>query len=108
MEEGSEDTDELWKGLKKALDGAVDGFVTTRTAEGEHLREDILAKLDGILEMVAFIEERSPKIVAEYREKLEAKVKELLEDTQIEENRIAAESCDLLQIRSVQMKRSYD
>ena len=86
-----EDTDELWKGLKKALDGAVDGFVTTRTAEGEHLREDILAKLDGILEMVAFIEERSPKIVAEYREKLEAKVKELLEDTQIEENRIAAE-----------------
>ena len=41
--------------------------------------------------MVAFIEERSPKIVAEYREKLEAKVKELLEDTQIEENRIAAE-----------------
>ena len=91
MEEGSEDTDELWKGLKKALDGAVDGFVTTRTAEGEHLREDILAKLDGILEMVAFIEERSPKIVAEYREKLEAKVKELLEDTQIEENRIAAE-----------------
>jgi len=65
MEEGSEDTDELWKGLKKALDGAVDGFVTTRTAEGEHLREDILAKLDGILEMVAFIEERSPKIVAE-------------------------------------------
>ena len=57
MEEGSEDTDELWKGLKKALDGAVDGFVTTRTAEGEHLREDILAKLDGILEM-AFSEDR--------------------------------------------------
>ena len=41
--------------------------------------------------MVAFIEERSPKIVAEYRDKLEAKVKELLEDTQSEENRIAAE-----------------
>ena len=72
-------------------DVRVSALVTTRTAEGEHLREDILAKLAGILEMVAFIEERSPKIVAEYREKLEAKVKELLEDTQIEENRIAAE-----------------
>ena len=59
----------MGRDLKNALDGAVDGFVTTRTAEGEHLREDILAKLDGILEMVAFIEERSPKIVAEYREK---------------------------------------
>ncbi len=91
MEECSEDTDELWKGLKKALDGAIDGFVATRTAEGEHLKKDILAKLDAILDMVAFIEERSPQIVAEYREKLEAKVKELLEDTQIEENRIAAE-----------------
>ena len=34
MEEGSEDTDELWKGLKKALDGAVDGFVTTKDCRG--------------------------------------------------------------------------
>ena len=91
MEEGSEDTDELWKGLKKALDGAVDGFVTTRTAEGEHLREDILAKLDGILEMVAFIEERSPIIMKDYRERLENKVKELLEDKQIDDARIATE-----------------
>ena len=40
---------------------------------------------------VAFIEERSPQIIAEYRAKLEEKVKEFLEDSTIEENRIAAE-----------------
>ena len=78
MEEGSEDTDELWKGLKKALDGAVDGFVTTRTAEGEHLREDILAKLDGILEMVAFIEERSPKTLPSIEKSWKPKLKNFL------------------------------
>ena len=41
--------------------------------------------------LVGQVESRSPQIVAEYRTKLEEKVKELLSDTQIEENRIAAE-----------------
>ena len=59
--------------------------------EGERLKEDIVSKLDKMLELTAYIEERSPKIVAEYREKLENKVKELLADTQMEEGRIAAE-----------------
>ena len=44
-----------------------------------------------MLELVGQIEERAPKIIAEYREKLEGKVKELLEDTQIDEGRIASE-----------------
>ena len=44
-----------------------------------------------MLEKITLIEERSPQIVSEYREKLEEKVKELLEDTQMDEGRIAAE-----------------
>ena len=91
MEEQVLDEEELWNGLKKALDGAIAQFVETRTIEGENLKKDIIAKLDGLLEVVTFIEERSPQIMAEYREKLENKVKELLADTQIEEGRIAAE-----------------
>ena len=91
MEEQAIDEEELWNGLKKALDGACRQFVETRTAEGENLKKDIIAKLDDMLETVAYIEERSPKIVAEYREKLEAKVQELLGDTQMDEGRIAAE-----------------
>ena len=91
MEEQSADEDELWKGLKKALEGALKQFVETRGIEGENLKNDIIAKLDGMSEKVACIEVRSPEIVAEYRAKLEEKVKELLADTQMDEGRIAAE-----------------
>ena len=91
MEEQALDEEELWNGLEKALNGAIDQFVETRTLEGEDLKKDILEKLSGMLELVGYIEERAPRIIAEYREKLEAKVQELLEDTQIEESRIAAE-----------------
>ena len=91
MEEQSADEDELWKGLKKALEGALKQFVETRGIEGENLKNDIIAKLDGMSEKVACIEVRSQEIVAEYRAKLEEKVKELLADTQMDEGRIAAE-----------------
>lgn len=91
MEEQVVDEEELWNGLQKALEGAVEQFIETRTLEGENLKKDIIDKLDGMLKLVEYIEERSPKIIAEYREKLENKVKELLADTQIEESRIAAE-----------------
>ena len=91
MEECSEDEDELWNGLKEALEGAFSQFVEMRTKEGERLKEDILLKLDLLSELIRFIEERSPQIIAEYRTKLEEKMRELLEDTQIDDNRIAAE-----------------
>ena len=91
MEEQSEDEEELWNGLKETLEGAFGQFVRTRQTEGENLKRDILAKLDRLSKLTAYIEERSPQIVSEYRAKLEEKMKELLTDTQIEESRIAAE-----------------
>ena len=63
----------------------------TRAREGAHLKEDLLAKLDGLDEMVCKVETRSPEVVRAYREKLEQKVHDLLEDSQIDDNRIAAE-----------------
>ena len=91
MEEQAEDEEELWNGLKEALEGAFEQFVETRTTEGENLKKDILEKLGTLEELDGYIEERSPQIVKEYREKLEEKTKELLADTQIEDSRIAAE-----------------
>lgn len=91
MEEQVVDEEELWNGLKKALDGAIKQFVETRTLEGENLKKDIIYKLDGMLALVGYIEERAPKIIGEYRQKLETKVRELLEDTKIDDGRIAAE-----------------
>ena len=91
MEEQVVDEEELWNGLEKALKGAFSQFVETRIVEGENLKKDILAKLDEMLELVAYIETRSPEIISEYRTKLENKVKELLEDAQIDEGRLASE-----------------
>ncbi len=91
MEEQMIDEEELWNVLKKALEGAFSQFVSTRITEGGALKKDLLAKLDEMLLLVDKVEERSPEIVAEYREKLEMKVNELLADTQIEESRIASE-----------------
>lgn len=91
MEEQSMDEKELWKGLEKACEGAFAQFVDTRIAEGERLKTDILMKLDGMLEKIDYIETRTPEILKEYRGKLEAKVSELLADTQIDEGRIATE-----------------
>ncbi len=91
MEEVAEDEEALWKELLVAFKGAAEQFVASRITEGEHLREDLIQKLDGMTELVAFIEERSPQIIAEYREKLEAKVQELLGDVKVDEARLLTE-----------------
>ncbi len=91
IEEVQQDEEVWWELLEVALRQAAEKFVETRTIEGANLKRDLLGKLDQMAADVAFIEERSPQIIAEYRSKLEEKVKEFLEDSTIEENRIAAE-----------------
>lgn len=91
MEETGVDEDELWKELQRAVSGAAEMFVDTRVAEGEHLRDDLIEKLDGMSGMVDFIAERAPMIVAEYRRKLEERVKELLADAHVDEGRLVTE-----------------
>ena len=91
LEEVQQDEEVWWELLEAALRQAAEKFVETRTIEGANLKKDLLGKLDQMAADVAFIERRSPQIIAEYREKLEEKVKEFLEDSAIEENRIAAE-----------------
>ena len=91
MEEQTIDEEKLWQLLSKAIKGAAEGFVNTRIKEGENLREDLIGKLDGMLTHVDFITSRSPQIIAEYKQKLEDKVKELLEDAKVDENRLLME-----------------
>lgn len=91
MEEQTADEEEIWKVLDRAVKGAAEGFVETRIKEGDNLKNDLIAKLDGMLEHVDFITERSPQIIAEYKDKLKEKVHELIEDTQIDENRLIME-----------------
>ena len=91
LEEVQQDEEVWWELLEATLRQAAEKFVETRTIEGANLKKDLLGKLDQMAADVAFIERRSPQIIAEYRAKLEEKVKEFLEDSAIEENRIAAE-----------------
>ena len=86
-----DDEDELWAGLKEAVDQACLKMVETRKAEGENLAKDLNAKLDNLLDIVEFIKERSPKIVDEYREKIYARVKEILGDNTPDEGRLLTE-----------------
>lgn len=91
MEQAPEDEEHLWKVVSEAVEEAAVHFVETRLAEGENLKKDLIGKLDYMLELVSYIEERSPEILKEYRSRLEDKVKELLENVSIDESRIAAE-----------------
>lgn len=91
LEEQSIDTDELWKELVVCLDEAATQFVESRTKEGEILKQDLIAKLDGMIDMVDYIESVSPSLIESYRKRLEDKVKELLDGTAIDESRIATE-----------------
>ena len=91
LEEQTLDEKELWAILENAIREAGKNLVETRIREGESLRDDIIAKLDVMLDNVAYIEKRSPETVEEYRNKLRERLNEVLENTKIDEARLATE-----------------
>ncbi|MDO4623212.1 MAG: YicC/YloC family endoribonuclease [Eubacteriales bacterium] len=92
MEELSVDEDELWKDLEAVLRDAASAFRHSRSIEGENLRNDLYTKLNSLEENVRKVNEREPKILEEYRQRIYDKMRELLSDTQIDDSRIAAET----------------
>ena len=91
MAQAPEDEEQMWKQLSQVVEEAAKHFVEARVQEGEKLKADLLGKLDYMESLVDFIEERSPEILKEYRARLEDKVRELLDNTALDEARIAAE-----------------
>ncbi len=91
VDEQTDDEEETWVVLNEALNQACRQFVESRIIEGEKLRDDLIDKLDEMLEIVSQIEEREPMLIAEYRAKLENKVRDLLGNTEIDESRIVTE-----------------
>ena len=87
-----EDMESLSADICSVLDQALAGYTFMRETEGQKLREDIDGRLNTIEELTKKIELRSPKTVAEYRERLTAKMKEVLQSTTIEESRILMEA----------------
>ena len=91
MEEEPVDENEIWTALEQVLTEAAVQFVASRETEGQNLKTDLFGKLEALNQKVDQIEARGPEIICAYRERLMQRMRELLEDTQIEENRIAAE-----------------
>lgn len=91
VEKVQEDEDTIWNTLLPALNGALDNFIAMRETEGEALKEDILAKAGVIEGYVERIRERAPLVAEDYRERLLEKLRELLEDTSIDEQRLLME-----------------
>ena len=91
LEEQQADENEIWDFIENAIKNGAESFVKTRIAEGEHLKNDLIGKLDGMISMIDFIEERSPQVVDEYRNRLYAKVEELLGNTNMDQGILATE-----------------
>lgn len=84
--------EEVWDAVRAVMDGALERFVAMRATEGKRLLEDMLFRLGEIEQFVGEVERRSPQTVAAYRERLTAKIQEVLADRQIDETRIITEA----------------
>lgn len=71
---------------------AAEDFVNMRINEGKNMEQDILSHLDTLAENLALVEERYPKIVEEYRNRLMSKISEVLADKNVDETRIVTEA----------------
>lgn len=87
-----EDEDEVWQAVESVAKAALEKFVAMREREGLKMKEDILSKLDEIEKMVGFIEANAPQMVENYRTRLYNKLKDVLEDKNIDEQRIITEA----------------
>lgn len=91
LSEEEQDVEEIFPDLEEVLRQAGERFVESREAEGANLREDILKKLDIIQSLISYVEERSPEMLREYRDKLRRKVEEALGDRQLDEGILSTE-----------------
>lgn len=86
------DEDSIWAAVEPVVNEAVKNFIAMRETEGEKLKADVLSRADVIISDVEFIEKRSPETVREYNEKLKARIKELIGDAAVDEQRLLNEA----------------
>ena len=93
IKSSEEDTEKEWCDIRVVLDEALDKFITGRTREGENIERDLVAKIESIRGSVNEIEKLSLSDVETYRQKLETKLRDMLEDNRIvfDESRILTE-----------------
>lgn len=90
-EQKRDDEDEIWELTRPIVDDALDSFTAMRRREGERIESDLRARVTYMGELVKSIDERSPKIVEEYKDRLYAKIKEVLDGFEPDDARILTE-----------------
>ncbi len=86
------DEDKIWAAVKETAEAALDRFVAMRETEGVKMKDDILEKLANVEKMTLQVCEYAPETVTAYREKLYARMQEILENKQIDDQRILLEA----------------
>lgn len=92
VRQAPENEEAIWNDVRQIAESAFQSFSEMRQAEGSHLRDDFLNRTKTILGLVAKVEKRSPETVTEYRDKLLARLHEMLVDANIDEQRIVTEA----------------
>ncbi len=87
----TDDEEVIWNEVKAVAQTALDRFVEMRTVEGRKMYDDVSARLDFIEETVGKIEAQSPNVSKSYSDRLYAKIKEVLEDKNVDEQRVLTE-----------------
>lgn len=91
VEKTKEDEEAFWNDVKSVAEQALCSYDEMRLAEGEKLYAFFLGSLDVIADYVDKIEVLSPATLAAYRERLHARITEMLGDTQVDEGRLLTE-----------------
>ncbi len=92
VQKAPDNQEQVWADIAEVAEEALSKFVEMRSAEGQKLKSDIIAKADFISGMVKQVEELSPQTVENYRKRLYQKLSEILENKDIDEQRIITEA----------------
>ena len=92
VRKAAEDEEKIWEAVRRVADMALERFLQMREREGARMREDVLNRRRTILEAVAVVEERSPQTVTEHLDKVEARMRELLDTATVDEQRLLTEA----------------
>lgn len=87
-----EDEEHIWNDVQPVAESALEKFITMRETEGEKMKVDLLSRVDFIENKVCEVEKRSPLVTENYRQRLEAKLREVLDDKNVDEQRIVTEA----------------
>lgn len=92
IKKSEEDEEKIFNAVQQVLGQALDSFITMRENEGEKLKIDVVSRCNNILKSIEIIKANSKETEKLYRERLELKIRELLDDTQVDQQRLLTET----------------